>query len=65
MQEDEDEEEAYLSRLNGGLFTLQLIDYILLEACAGSPPAVKQRVTRILTQRRASLKTIKHIMRGI
>ncbi|EZA50155.1 hypothetical protein DMN91_001553 [Ooceraea biroi] len=62
-KEDEDEEESYLKRLNGGLFILQLVDYILLEACTGCLPAVKQRVMRILAQRRASLKTIRHIMR--
>ncbi|XP_034941278.1 beta-catenin-like protein 1 [Chelonus insularis] len=62
-KEDDDEEESYLKRLDGGLFTLQLVDYVLLEACAGCPPGVKQRVTRILSQRRASLKTIRHIMR--
>ncbi|EFN77862.1 beta-catenin-like protein 1 isoform X2 [Harpegnathos saltator] len=62
-KEDEDEEESYLRRLDGGLFILQLVDYVLLEACTGCPPAVKQRVTRILAQRRASLKTIRHIMR--
>ncbi|XP_024872199.1 beta-catenin-like protein 1 [Temnothorax curvispinosus] len=62
-KDDEDEEESYLRRLDGGLFILQLVDYVLLEACTGCPPAVKQRVTRILAQRRASLKTIRHIMR--
>ncbi|KAL0112501.1 hypothetical protein PUN28_012075 [Cardiocondyla obscurior] len=62
-KEDEDEDESYLRRLDGGLFILQLVDYVLLEACTGCPPAVKQRVTRILAQRRASLKTIRHIMR--
>lgn len=60
-----DEDEIYLKRLDGGLFTLQLVDYIMLEICAGSPPSVKQRVTLILNQRGASLKTIRHIMRGI
>lgn len=53
-----------MRRLDGGLFILQLVDYVLLEACTGCPPTVKQRVTRILAQRRASLKTIRHIMRG-
>ncbi|XP_011501189.1 PREDICTED: beta-catenin-like protein 1 [Ceratosolen solmsi marchali] len=62
-KEDDEEEETLMKRLNGGLFTLQLVDYILLEACIGCPPAVKQRVTRILTQRRASLKTIRNIVR--
>ncbi|XP_066584208.1 beta-catenin-like protein 1 [Prorops nasuta] len=63
LKDDEDEEESYLKRLEGGLFTLQLVDYVLLEACAGCAPEVKQRVTRILGQRRASVKTIRHIMR--
>ncbi|XP_001604182.2 beta-catenin-like protein 1 [Nasonia vitripennis] len=62
-KDDDDEEETMIKRLNEGLFTLQLVDYILLEACIGCPPAVKQRVTRILTQRRASLKTIRNIVR--
>ncbi|XP_033219184.1 beta-catenin-like protein 1 [Belonocnema kinseyi] len=62
-QEESDEEESYLKRLDNGLFILQGVDYILVEACAGCPPTVKQRVTRILSQRRASLKTIRHIMR--
>lgn len=64
LQEESDEEESYLKRLDSGLFILQGVDYILVEACAGCPPTVKQRVTRILSQRRASLKTIRHIMRG-
>ncbi|XP_073985172.1 beta-catenin-like protein 1 isoform X2 [Rhodnius prolixus] len=62
-EKEMDEDEIYLKRLDGGLFTLQLVDYIMLEICAGSPPSVKQRVTLILNQRGASLKTIRHIMR--
>ncbi|XP_014244057.1 beta-catenin-like protein 1 isoform X2 [Cimex lectularius] len=62
-EEDLNEDEMYLKRLEGGLFTLQLIDYIMLEICSGGPPSVKQRVTLILNQRGASLKTIRHIMR--
>lgn len=41
---DLDEDEAYLERLDGGLFTLQLVDYIIAEACASGAPSVKQRV---------------------
>lgn len=62
--EEMDEEEAYLKRLEGGLFTLQLIDYIILEVCASGPPTIKQRVTQIINLRGGSLKTIKHVMRG-
>ena len=44
-EDDEaDEDEIYLKRLEGGLFTLQLIDYIMLEVCASGAPSVKQRV---------------------
>ncbi|KAG8232430.1 hypothetical protein J437_LFUL012861 [Ladona fulva] len=66
---DDDEEERdeanYLQRLEGGLFTLQLVDYIILEICSGGggPPSVKQRVTQILNLRGGSLKTIRHVMR--
>jgi len=62
--EEEDEDANYLQRLDGGLFTLQRIDYVLLEICAGAPPSVKARVLQILNLRGGSLKTIRHVMRG-
>lgn len=61
---DDDEDAIYLQRLSGGLFTLQLIDYIVLEICASSE-SVKQHVVKILNLRKASMKRIRHIMRGI
>ncbi|XP_057668415.1 beta-catenin-like protein 1 [Diorhabda carinulata] len=64
IEEDKEEEEsAYLKRLEGGLFTLQLVDYIVVEVCAAGPSSIKHRVMQILNLRGASLKTIKHIMR--
>ena len=42
----------YLQRLSGGLFTLQLVDYVILDACSSAPASVKQRVLAILGQRR-------------
>lgn len=62
--ENEDEEAVYLKRLSGGLFTLQLIDYIILEICSTSEP-IKQHVVKILNLRKASMKRIRHIMRGM
>lgn len=63
-EEDEDEKDAnYLKRLSGGLFTLQLIDYVVLEVSATAEP-VKQRVLKVLNLRGASMKVIRHIMRG-
>ena len=65
--DEEDEDEAnYLKKLSGGLFTLQLIDFIILEISVSSTSsdAIKQRVLQILNLRGASTKTIKQIMRG-
>ncbi|EDW15579.1 beta-catenin-like protein 1 [Drosophila mojavensis] len=62
IDEDEETENNYIKRLTGGLFTLQRIDYILLEVSATSE-TVKQRVLQILNLRGASMKTIRSIMR--
>ncbi|XP_071512891.1 beta-catenin-like protein 1 isoform X1 [Panulirus ornatus] len=61
--ENLDEDDLYLRRLDGGLFTLQLVDYIMLDVCATGPPSIKRRVLKILNVRNASVKTIKNIMR--
>ncbi|KAL0850071.1 hypothetical protein ABMA28_011966 [Loxostege sticticalis] len=61
--EDLDDDAQYLKRLSGGLFTLQLIDRIILEVCTAGPSAVKQRVQRVLSLRGGSLKIIRHVMR--
>lgn len=60
---EEDEDAVYLKRLEGGLFTLQLVDYIIVDVCAAGPASIKQRVMQILNLRGASLKTIRHVMR--
>lgn len=64
-EEEEDDEEAnYLKRLSGGLFTLQLVDYIVLEiAISPDGSKIKERIYKILNLRSATLKTIKDIMR--
>ena len=59
----EDEEEIYLRRLSGGLFSLQLIDYIVVDSCSSGASSVKQRVLKILNQRNASIKTIRNVIR--
>ncbi|KAK4018024.1 hypothetical protein OUZ56_000094 [Daphnia magna] len=61
--DEEDEDEIYLKRLEGGLFTLQLVDYIILEVCASGAPTVKQRVLHTLNLRGGTVKTIREIMR--
>lgn len=61
--ENLNEDEQHLRRLDGGLFTLQLVDYIMLDVCSTGPPSIKRRVLKILNLRNASVKTIKNIMR--
>lgn len=62
IDEEEEAENNYLKRLGGGLFTLQLIDYVILEVSAAQE-TVKQRVLQILNLRGASMKTIRQVMR--
>ncbi|XP_075558957.1 beta-catenin-like protein 1 isoform X1 [Dermacentor variabilis] len=57
------EDKFYLRRLDAGLFTLQLVDYIMLDICSSGPPSIKQRVLQILNLRGGSIKTIRNIMR--
>ncbi|KAL5021691.1 hypothetical protein ScPMuIL_000846 [Solemya velum] len=61
--DDELEEEFYLRRLDVGLFTLQLLDYVMLEICSSVAQSVKQRVMQILNMRGGSVKSIRSIMR--
>ncbi|CAK1599940.1 unnamed protein product [Parnassius mnemosyne] len=61
--EETDDDTQYLKRLSGGLFTLQLIDRIILEVCTAGAPTIKQRVQRVLSLRGGSLKIIRHVMR--
>ncbi|XP_059620874.1 beta-catenin-like protein 1 [Phlebotomus argentipes] len=60
--EVEDTDANYLTRLSGGLFTLQLVDYIILEICATNE-TVKQRVLKILNMRGQEMKIIRQVMR--
>merc|ERR1719219_1298003 len=57
------EEDIYLKRLDGGLFTLQLVDYIILEICNCGASTVKQRVLQILNLRGGSMKTVRNVVR--
>lgn len=61
---DEDlEDEFYIRRLDAGLFTLQLVDYVMLEISATGASAIKQRIMQILNMRGGSVKSIRSIMR--
>merc|ERR1719471_1000311 len=57
------EEEIYLKRLEGGLFTLQLVDYIILEISSCAPGSVKMRVMRMLSMKGTAAKTLRDVVR--
>ncbi|KAL4235209.1 Beta-catenin-like protein 1 [Mactra antiquata] len=61
--DDDLEDSFYLRRLDAGLFTLQLIDYIMLEICVTGSSSIKSRVLQILNMRGGSVKSIRNIMR--
>jgi beta-catenin-like protein 1 len=52
-----DDDEIYLRRLDNGLFTLQLADYIIVEACA-SGSKIKERLLKLLQLRKGDFQTI-------
>ena len=60
-EEKLDEDEIYIRRLDKGLFTLQLIDYIILEISVANP-VIKAKISKIIQLRRASMDTIKEIV---
>ncbi|XP_064640145.1 beta-catenin-like protein 1 [Lineus longissimus] len=63
INEEDQADQFYLRRLDAGLFTLQLIDYIMLETCTSGPSSIKHRMMQILNMRGGSIKTIRSIMR--
>ncbi|XP_012562750.1 beta-catenin-like protein 1 [Hydra vulgaris] len=57
------EDMFYLKRLDAGLFILQLIVCIMLEACCSGVASIKQRVITLMSQHGGSMKQIKQVMR--
>ena len=62
-EEDLTEDEMYIKRLAGGLYVLQLVDYIIVDICGSGPATIKERVLQILNQRKSSIKTIRNVVR--
>ncbi|XP_072024265.1 beta-catenin-like protein 1 [Amphiura filiformis] len=62
--DDDEEDEYYLQRLDAGLFSLQLIDYIILElSCSSGISSIKQRVLQLLNMRGGSISAIRNTVR--
>ncbi|XP_072168796.1 beta-catenin-like protein 1 [Diadema setosum] len=62
--DDDQEDEYYIQRLDAGLFTLQLIDYTILELCCNSGiSSIKNRVLQLLNMRGGTITDIRHVVR--
>ena len=59
--EEEVEEEMYLKRLEAGLFTLQQLDYIIIEICEQGASSIKPRVVKGLRLRGEKFSDVKDI----
>lgn len=63
VMDDALEDEFYIRRLDAGLFVLQLIVCIMMEACCSGTSSVKNRVMTLMGQHGGSVKQIKQVMR--
>ncbi|XP_071489872.1 beta-catenin-like protein 1 [Diadema antillarum] len=62
--DDDQEDEYYIQRLDAGLFSLQLIDYTMLELCCNSGvSSIKNRVLQLLNMRGGTITDIRHVVR--
>lgn len=60
--EELDEEELYLEKLDAGLFTLQLVDYIMAESYVNGATSVVERLKKILGMKGGSMKQVKQVL---
>ena len=60
--DDDDDTEAYLHRLDAGLFTLQLVDYVMAELYLCSIPAIRTRIQTLLSQQRDTLAGVRMVL---
>lgn len=60
--QDADGDDVYLRRLDAGLYTLQMIDYIIAELCVSDNGSVKSRIATLLNQHGDSMDTVKEVL---
>lgn len=61
--EDElDEEELYMEKLDAGLFTLQLVDYMMAEVFVNGSTSVVERLKKILGMKGGTMKKVRNVL---
>merc|ERR1719341_912110 len=61
--EEEVEEEMYVKRLEGGLFPLQQLDYMMLDICRNGADSIRPRVEQGLKLRGEKFSTVKEVVK--
>jgi len=57
------EDEIYMKRLDAGLFTLQLVDFIILDISSCGASTVKSRAMQTLNMKGGSSKVLRDVVR--
>ena len=57
-----DEDEIYMKRLDGGLFVLQQIDFIIMEVMYYGPVLLRERIHKLFEQQRVSIESVKNVV---
>ena len=63
VETTEMETEIYIRRLDAGLFTLQLVDYVMVELYLCSIPSIQSRIQTLLSQHRDSVAAVKTVLK--
>uniref|UniRef100_A0A915LCG8 Beta-catenin-like protein 1 n=1 Tax=Romanomermis culicivorax TaxID=13658 RepID=A0A915LCG8_ROMCU len=62
IYDEETEDEKYLKKLDAGLFTLHLIDYIMAEIYVNGPAVLKERISKILNIKKSSITVVREVL---
>ncbi|OQR69458.1 beta-catenin protein 1-like [Tropilaelaps mercedesae] len=56
-------EDIYLKKLERGLYTLQLVDYVIVDISAAGPESIKKKIVQVLNMRGGSVSQVRQTMR--
>jgi beta-catenin-like protein 1 len=63
--DDELRDMFYLKKLDRGLFTLQLVDYIIAELCNSNVPQLRKRIYKLMNQKGRSMDELVATLQGM
>ncbi len=60
---EEDEDDRYMAQLEAGLYTLQMVDYVLAELCVCGQSSLRERVVTLLGVRGQTLTNVQTVIK--